>query len=678
MQLDLLDLQLAASIRGDLDEAWRLSEILAREQPHNHRAAFNRGWHLFRRGDFKGGMALTERGRIEGVFGSKHLNTHKPRWTGEDLAGKTILLRGEGGFGDEIVGARFAQLLAARGAKVIASASYGIAPVIARAKGVAQAIVRGKAEEEAQYDYWLPAMSAPIPLDMDYSTVPSDSYLSPNPVYVEKWRKILSPSTSLGTTLRVGIRWSGNPGFEHEQHRRFPVEPLFALAEIPGVQLYSLQRDHDLRDLPPGIVDLQDEIETWEDTAAAIANLDLVITSCTAIAHLSAAMGKETWIIIPVLPYYLWAMPGEHSPWYGSVRLFRQEVFGNWDAPLAKVRGALEERMTKTAQVRPAHDTRQASIVATAPLEQKPLDVARGKPLYSREAMLASYAVAGIYITPYQSKHDTGQTPFRHCSKNTLHFVGGLPRSGSTALISLLAQNSRIHGAPISGLASMFSGIHLNWDKSDFHQELPNPAAKKRVLRALLEHYHETDRPLILDKDRHWMAQMDLLEEVLERPIKMLVPVRPMPEVVASFEALYRKNPLAMQGPDEALGANSTIATRAAYFAGNNGPIGLAYNAMKDAVTRGYLDRMLFIDYNKLMSAPKMQLRRIYEFLEEPYFEHNLHHVEQAAKSDWRPHKLPGLHDVRTEFKKDYKPARQILGDVYGLYDLPEPWRSWT
>jgi sulfotransferase len=106
--------------------------------------------------------------------------------------------------------------------------------------------------------------------------------------------------------------------------------------------------------------------------------------------------------------------------------------------------------------------------------------------------------------------------------------------------------------------------------------------------------------------------------------------------------------------------------------------LGLAYNALKDAVTLGYLDRMLFVDYNKLMSAPKSQLKRIYEFLEEPYFEHDLGNIEQQGQYNWRPHKLPGLHDVRPEFKKEFKSARQILGDVYGQYDQPEPWSGWT
>lgn len=625
LTLDLLDLQLAASIRGDLDEAWRISEILAKERPSDDRAAFNRGWHMFRFGKFQEGMALTERGRSEGVFGSKPPKTTKPRWSGEDLRGKTILLRGEGGFGDEIISARFAQMLAARGARVVASASAGIVPLIARAKGVSKAIARGPQEEQEAFDYWVPGMSVPIPLGIEYDTIPSDPYMSADPTYVAKWRGILS-----SPQYKVGIRWSGSPKFEHEQHRRFPTEPLFALRTIPGVQLYSLQRDNDLRDLPEGIVDLQDTIETWEDTAAAIANLDLVITSCTSVAHVAAAMGKETWIIIPVLPYYVWALPGERSPWYKSVRLFRQTVFGNWDAPLAAVRAALEERMQGT------------------PMTQPPLTTPVNTPSKTpRESLLVSYAVAGVYIAPAPARP-------AHAPTRALHFVGGLPRCGARALMALMSQNPRVASAPDSGLSRLVMGVQHNWQEGDLR-------AKKRVLRSLLEAYHDPTHPLVLDRGEEWPVLIPVLEAVLERPVKMLVPVRPLTEILTSYEALYRADPLG--GGTDFLRAHGTIAARAAYLTGE-GPVGKAFNALKDAVTAGYLDRMLFVDYNKLTAAPKRELKRIYEFLEEPYYEHDLSAVPQ----------MPG---VRSVFAKEFKPPRHMLGDMYNLYDHPEPWKSW-
>jgi len=116
------------------------------------------------------------------------------------------------------------------------------------------------------------------------------------------------------------------------------------LHALPGVTLYSLQRDDNLVDGLP-FADLRDQIKTWEDTASVIAGLDLVITSCTSVAHLAAALGVETWVIVPVLPYYVWAVPGDRSAWYRSVRLFRQATYGDWTAPLAAVSEALRERV---------------------------------------------------------------------------------------------------------------------------------------------------------------------------------------------------------------------------------------------------------------------------------------------------------------------------------------------
>jgi ADP-heptose:LPS heptosyltransferase len=145
---------------------------------------------------------------------------------------------------------------------------------------------------------------------------------------VELWKTML-PNTG---KPRIGIRWSGSPLFEHQQFRIFPPEKLIDLHRHSELTFFSLQRDTDTRELPDGVHDLQHVIISWEDTAACIANLDLVITSCTSIAHLSAAMGKPTWVIVPILPYHIWAYGGDHSPWYPeTTRVFRQTEFSNWN-----------------------------------------------------------------------------------------------------------------------------------------------------------------------------------------------------------------------------------------------------------------------------------------------------------------------------------------------------------
>jgi ADP-heptose:LPS heptosyltransferase len=141
----------------------------------------------------------------------------------------------------------------------------------------------------------------------------------------------------------VGIRWSGNPKFEHQQFRIFPPEMLIDLhKDNDHIQFYSLQRDNDLRELPSEIQDLNHILISWEDTAAAIENLDLIITSCTSIAHLASAMGKPTWVIVPILPYHIWAHGDRHSPWYSEQTVvYRQNKFGQWTDTFQQVRDEL-------------------------------------------------------------------------------------------------------------------------------------------------------------------------------------------------------------------------------------------------------------------------------------------------------------------------------------------------
>lgn len=264
----------------------------------------------------------------------------------------------------------------------------------------------------------------------------------------------------------------------------------------------------------------------------------------------------------------------------------------------------------------------------------------------------------------------------------TLHFMAGLPRCGSTMLVSLLSQNPRIHGAAISGLAGIFNGIYANWEKDLFHVEHPNLSAKRAVLKAILRAYFDDVRkPIVIDKNRQWSQNIPILEEVLGRKIKIIIPVRPIVEILASFESIRQDHPLELTGADAAIGiGGSTIMARADYFAGPNGVLGMAYNATKDAVVGGFLDRLLFIDYNKLATDPKRELSRVYEFLNEEPFEHDLENIKRPQESNWRVHQFPGLHDVRPVFEKVERNAQKILGEeVYTkYYRVQEPWDAWT
>jgi len=335
-----IDQQLNLMIRGRFEEGWKLSQEMHEEHPEDLRHLFNRGWFLINQGDLQGGFQCLESGRILNVYGGGRLKTNKPIFNPHlhTLEGKSVILNMECGFGDQIIYARFASEVAKRGAKAYLCSDVRLHDLFSRIPGVEKCIV-AKDIPNIQHDFWIPGFSCSWIFGHTFDTLPNDPYMFASKSSSEIWKSIIKSNKP-----KVGIRWSGSPLFEHQQFRIFPPEPLIDLCKYKDLQFYSLQRDTDTRELPDEITDLQHIIISWEDTAAAIENLDLVITSCTSVAHLSAAMGKPTWVIVPLLPYHVWAYGGDHSPWYPkTTRVFRQQVFGNWDTTFEK----LEDELVK-------------------------------------------------------------------------------------------------------------------------------------------------------------------------------------------------------------------------------------------------------------------------------------------------------------------------------------------
>ena len=352
-----IDLMLKLQLEGKHDESRAISDKLEALGPDKitdmhgkntqdiwMRHCFNRGWYLIQDGDYQGGSQLLEYGRFLNVYGSGQLQTAAPIYnpSKHDINGKSIIISLEGGFGDEIIHARFAQSYKQLGAdKVYLAAAPELVSVFQRIPGVDGVILRNEANK-VPHDYWIPGFSAGWIAGHTFNNFPSHSYIFPKQDSVEVWKNIIKSDK-----IKVGIRWAGNPKFEHQQFRRFPENFILNLSKYKELELYSLQKDANILDLPEGVNDLQHFLLSWEDTAAAVANLDLVITSCTSIAHMSAAMGKETWVIVPVLPYHTWTpgAPTENkSVYYDSVTLFRQTTAKKWNDTFSELYTALEKR----------------------------------------------------------------------------------------------------------------------------------------------------------------------------------------------------------------------------------------------------------------------------------------------------------------------------------------------
>lgn len=304
-----------------------LGEEILRNQPQDDlRVLFNLGWHEMRHGNLKKGFEYLNYGRFINVFGLPAIPGQI--WKDESLGGKTLLFRCEGGYGDQILNFRFAKRFQEMGARVLVSCASELKELFSRHGFIC---IDNEAIHFSYYDYWIPAMSASYILGLEYDDLDGSPYIIAN-----------NPSKlfSKPNTLKVGIRWSGNPKFEDEQHRRFPPQLMIDLHDTPNTTFYSLQRDENCIDGLP-FADMREQLKTWEDTTNIIAGLDLVITSCTSIAHLAGSIGIPTWIVTPIMPYYTWSVPGEKSSWYDSVRLFRQEKYGEWDTPFKNIRNEL-------------------------------------------------------------------------------------------------------------------------------------------------------------------------------------------------------------------------------------------------------------------------------------------------------------------------------------------------
>lgn len=352
-----IDQELKLMLEGKFAEGWKISEEMQamgpegivdeKGKPHPElwpRHSFNRGWFLLQQGLYQEGCQLLENGRSLQVYGNGFLKTAAPLWNPElhPTEGKKVILSLEGGFGDEIIHARFATDLKKLGFdKVYIAAAPQLISVLSRIEGVDAVFQRDQAHTVA-HDYWVPAFSAGWVCGNTFDTIYKGPYLSVLPDSRAVWNSFINTDK-----IKVGIRWAGNPKFEHQQFRLFPNEFLTNLSNYSELQLFSFQRDDNVVDLPENIIDLQHMLISWEDTLAALEQMDLVITSCTSVAHAAAALGKPTWVIVPVLPYHTWAWGAPESsvsPYYGSVKLFRQQEAKSWGKTFDLLYGDLEKQ----------------------------------------------------------------------------------------------------------------------------------------------------------------------------------------------------------------------------------------------------------------------------------------------------------------------------------------------
>ncbi|HEX5392454.1 MAG TPA: tetratricopeptide repeat protein [Rhodocyclaceae bacterium] len=271
-----------------------------------------------------------------------------PHWQGEPLQGKRLIVIADGGYGDIIQVSRYFAQLKNVGATCIGLICQpALAPLLAQMEELDEVLTTTSTSPAEAWDYWVPALSLPHYCGTRPDNIPAPlPYLHADPARMERWAQRLAASED----LRVGLVWKGNPNFENDDQRSLPSLDLLApLGDIPGVSFISLQkgRGEDEAMNPPtglSLLPLGSEIQDFADTAALIAQLDLVITVDTAVAHLTGALGKPCWVLLPEYKTdWRWLTEREDTPWYpGVMRPFRQPAMGDWDSMIACVRNELE------------------------------------------------------------------------------------------------------------------------------------------------------------------------------------------------------------------------------------------------------------------------------------------------------------------------------------------------
>ena len=257
----------------------------------------------------------------------------------------------------------------------------------------------------------------------------------------------------------------------------------------------------------------------------------------------------------------------------------------------------------------------------------------------------------------------------------TYHVIAGMPRSGSTLLCNILAQNPRFEVTATSEILGVIFNVRDAWV-----QAIGSACSAERqmgILRGVLRHhYQRRSKPVIFDKCRGWLAAMETLEAILGRKAKVLVPVRDVRDVLASFEKIWRRNVATSLIPHQRTDpvAFEGMEGRCATWMRPQDIVGLAYARIEDALARGYRDRMHFVRFDRLTSEPEATLRGIYAFLDEPCFAHNFDAVEQVTWEDDMVHGMKGLHDIRAKVEAMPPQWPHILGDVAGKYSGPYVW----
>jgi tetratricopeptide (TPR) repeat protein len=331
--------------RAEFEKAAQFFQRALKIDPGFGLARFNLGMLQLLNGDFKEGFANYESRWKAKSIPLPARYAQRGKWDGGDLQGRRILLDCEQGFGDSMQFVRYVPLLANRGAKPILAATPELFRLFKTVPCLEQIVC--PPEEIPSFDVQCPLMSLAHLMGTTKANVPANvPYLFADTALTERWRTRLPRDGR----IKVGLCWSGNPKHKEDAARSLPLAALAPLAEIENAWFCSLQKGPASREIAslPGKLQLADwttELTDFAETAALISVLDLTIACDTAVAHLAGAMGKPVWLLLPIVPDWRWMLDRDDSPWYPTMRIFRQSEAGDWGKPIESIGKTLSKHV---------------------------------------------------------------------------------------------------------------------------------------------------------------------------------------------------------------------------------------------------------------------------------------------------------------------------------------------